>query len=100
MSWILFSFRNVSTFRRQDGHQQAAVNKSLGVGRRRAVVLVGAPEPDFAAAEGVPPGIEHLAIEAQNAFARYACGERSERGETVINGGAGVHPNAAVECTK
>src|SRR5258705_2309634 len=51
-------------------------------------MLVHAPEADVAVAEGVPPGVEHLAVEAENAFAGYARGRRSERGEAVIDVGA------------
>src|SRR6266850_4567217 len=48
-------------------------------------MLVHAPEPDVAVAQGVPPGVEHLAVEAENAFASYACWWWGERGEAVIN---------------
>src|SRR6266850_7321835 len=58
----------------------------LGVRRPLGpVVLVHAPEPDVAVAEGIPPGVEHLAVEAENAFASYACWWWGERGEAVIN---------------
>src|SRR6266850_462535 len=61
----------------------------LGVRRTLGpVVLVHAPEPDVAVAEGIPPGVEHLAVEAENAFAGYAFGRRSECGEPVIDTGA------------
>src|SRR2546425_7526455 len=51
-------------------------------------MLVHAPEADVAVAEGVPPGVEDSAVEAENALAGYARGWRSERGEAVINTGA------------
>src|SRR6266478_549785 len=75
ISWdvmdFLVSFRIVSTLRRQDALKGRAVNNvpalvpnSLGPGRAlRPVVLVHAPEADVAVAEGVPPGVEHLAVE-------------------------------------
>src|SRR5882724_11902574 len=62
---------------------------SLGALRAvRPVALIGAPEADVAVAEGVPPGVEHLAVEAENAFAGYTCGRWSERGEAVTDTGA------------
>src|SRR6266571_1058768 len=49
------------------------------------VVLEGAPHENVAEAEGVPPVVEHLAVQAQNALAGYACGWWSERGETIVH---------------
>src|SRR5882724_4490316 len=62
---------------------------SLGALRAvRPVALIGAPEADVAVVEGIPPGVEHLAVEAEDAFACYAGGWRCERGEAVIDAGA------------
>src|SRR6266571_1237738 len=52
------------------------------------VVLEGAPHENVAEAEGVPPVVEHLPIQAQNALAGYACRRWSERGEAIIEAGA------------
>src|SRR6266851_10445945 len=80
------SLRDVSTFRRQDGRKQTVVNNSLGVGRALGpIAFVGAPQVDVAEAEGVPPGVEHGAVEAEDAVASYGCGWRSERGEAIID---------------
>jgi hypothetical protein len=46
------------------------------------------PQVDVAEAEGVPPGVEHGAVEAEDAVASYVCGWRSERGEVIIDTGA------------
>src|SRR5260370_698085 len=46
--------------------------------------FVGTPQVDIAEAEGAPPAVQHLPIEAQDAFARYAFRRRSKRGEAVI----------------
>src|SRR6266478_10121458 len=100
ISWdvmdFLVSFRIVSTLRKQDALKGRAVNNvpalvpnSLGPGwALRPVVLVHAPEADVAVAEGVPPRVEHLAVEAEDALVSYTCGRRSERGEAVIDAGA------------
>src|SRR5260370_34480175 len=61
---------------------------SLSLFRLRPVAFEGAPQVDVAEAEGIPPGVQHGAIEAQDAVAGHACGRRSERGEAVIDGGA------------
>src|SRR5260370_41686545 len=83
------SLRDVSTFRRQDGRKQKAVNNSLGVGRALGpIAFVGAPQVDIAEAEGVPPGVQHWLIEAEDAVASYVCGCRGERGKAVIDAGA------------
>jgi hypothetical protein len=50
-------------------------------------VLVGAPQRYIAEAEGVPPGVEHGAIEAQDALSSYASRWRGERGEAIIDAG-------------
>src|SRR5260370_11719943 len=46
--------------------------------------FVGTTQVDIAEAEGAPPAVQHLPIEAQDAFARYAFRRRSKRGEAVI----------------
>jgi hypothetical protein len=51
-------------------------------------VLEGAPHENVAEAEGVPPRVEHLPIQAQGAVASYACRRWSERGEAIIDAGA------------
>src|SRR6266567_9273029 len=64
-------------------------NNLLGVRRGIGpVVLEGAPRENVPEAEGVPPVVEHLPIQAQGAFAGYACGWWSERSETIIDAGA------------
>src|SRR5260221_13378436 len=57
-------------------------------------MLVHAPEADITVAERVPPGVEHLAVEAEDAFAGYVCGRWGERGEAVIDAGAVLVANA------
>src|SRR6266851_6253937 len=80
------SLRNVPTFRRQDGRKQTAVNNSLAVGRALGpIAFVGAPQVDIAEAEGVPPGVQHWLIEAEDAVSGYGCGWRSERGEALVD---------------
>src|SRR2546427_10935893 len=59
------------------------MSEALGPG-----TFVHVPQINVAVAERVPPGIQHLLIEAQNAFARDLCGWRSERGQTIIDAGA------------
>jgi hypothetical protein len=86
---FLISFRIVSTYRRQDGSMETAVNNSLGGGRAlQPIAFVGVPQVDVAEAEGVPPGVQHWLIEAEDAVAGYGCGWRSERGEAIIDAGA------------
>ena len=65
-----------------------SVHDSLRLFRLRPVAFVGAPQVDVAEAEGIPPGVQHGAIEAQDAIASYACRRWSERGEPVIDDGA------------
>src|SRR6266849_10681349 len=99
------SFRIVSTFRRQDAPNWRAVNNSdyppgsqsrscgsnnllglrWGIG---PVVLEGAPHENVPEAECVPPVVKHLPIQAQDAFASYACGWWSDRSEAIIDAGA------------
>src|SRR6266567_6251209 len=54
----------------------------------RPIVLEGAPHENVAEAEGVPPVVEHLPIQAQGALAGYACGWWSDRSEAIIDAGA------------
>src|SRR6266702_1118581 len=95
------SFRIVSTFRRQDAPNWRAVNNNdyppgsqstssgsnnllglrWGIG---PVVLEGAPHENVAEAEGVPPVVQHLPIEAQNTLAGYACRRWSDRSEAIV----------------
>src|SRR6266478_5072056 len=99
------SFRIVSTFRRQDAPNWRAVNNSdyppgsqstscgsnnlLGLRWGiRPIVLEGAPHENVPEAEGVPPVVEHLPIQAQGALAGYACGWWSDRSEAIIDAGA------------
>src|SRR5882724_12791563 len=49
------------------------------------VTLVSAPQIDIAEAQGVPPGIKHGAIEAQDTVASHACRRRSKRCKAVVN---------------
>src|SRR6266566_1500589 len=49
------------------------------------VVLERAPHENVAEAEGVPPRVEHLPIQAQDALAGYACRRWSERGEAIVH---------------
>src|SRR3989442_1633939 len=51
----------------------------------RPIVLEGAPHENVPEAEGVPPVVKHLTIEAQNALAGYACRRWSVRGETIVH---------------
>src|SRR5260370_3521085 len=70
--------RIVSTYRRQDGNMETAVNNSLGGWRALGpVALVGAPQVDVAEAEGFPPGVQHWLIEADDAVASDVRGWRS-----------------------
>src|SRR5260370_39821232 len=78
MWWRVMNFRTslrvASTFRRQDGNMETAVNNSLGVGRALGpIAFVGPPQVDIAEAEGVPPGVQHWRNEAEEAVARYVC---------------------------
>src|SRR6266446_3222363 len=57
-------------------------------------MLEHAPEADTTVAERAPPGVEHLAVEAEDAFAGYVCGRWGERGEAVIDAGAILIANA------
>src|SRR5258708_36093704 len=70
-----------------DGRRYAlsSCRESLGVGRPlRPVAFVGTPQVDVAEAERTPPGVQHLPVEAQDTFARYAFRRRSEGGQAVI----------------
>src|SRR6266446_479291 len=74
-----------------DGRRYAlsSCRESLGVGRPlRPVAFVSAPQVDVAEAERTPPGVQHLPVEAQDAFAGNVFGRRSEPGEAVIETGA------------
>src|SRR5712664_1339281 len=83
---FLVSFGIVSTYRRQDGNMETAVNNSLGGGRVLGpIAFVGVPQVDVAKTEGVPPGVQHWLIEAEDAVAGHGCGRRSERGEAIID---------------
>src|SRR6202008_2466457 len=42
----------------------------------------------IAVTERVPPRVQHLLVETQDALARNVCRRRSERGEPIINAGA------------
>src|SRR5229473_8696378 len=71
------------------GHPLSSCRESLGVGRPlRPVAFVGAPQVDVAEAEGTPPGVQHLPVEAEDAFAGNTFRRRSEPGEAVIEAGA------------
>src|SRR5260370_37748080 len=74
--------------RARDATSRCSGYDSLSLFRLRPVAFVGAPQVDVAEAEGIPPGVQHGAIEAQDAIASYACRRRSERGEAVIDAGA------------
>src|SRR6266446_3995953 len=70
-----------------DGRRYAlsSCRESLGVGRPlRPVAFVSAPQVDVAKAERTPPGVQHLPVEAEDAFACYAFRRRSEPGEAVV----------------
>src|SRR5260370_15842137 len=93
--------RIVSTYRRQDGNMETAVNNSLGGGRALGpVALVGAPQVDVAEAEGVPPDVQHWLIEAEDAVAGYGCGRRSERGEAIVDARAIIITDASEQMPK
>src|SRR3984893_1561387 len=52
------------------------------------VMLIGAPQRDVTVAERVPPGVQHLSIEAKDALSSCARRCRRESSETIINTGA------------
>src|SRR5260370_25321869 len=79
--------------RARDAPSRCSGYDSLSLFRLRPVAFVGAPQVDVAEAEGIPPGFQHGAIEAQHAIASYACSRRRERGEEVIYTGSLAIPD-------
>src|SRR5260370_36651168 len=66
------------------GYPLSGGRESLGVGRPfRPVAFVGAPQVDVAEAERTPPGVQHLPVEAQDAFACDTFRRGSEPGEAA-----------------
>ena len=43
------------------------------------------PDGNVAEVEGAPPGIEHFALQVEDAVARYAWRWRNQRGEAIVD---------------
>ena len=50
-------------------------------------MLEAAPQANVAKIESIPPGVEHRAVEVEDAVARDAVRRRNQRGESVENSG-------------